>query len=96
MKAKLQALWTGFLNQLKDIWNRSKMFIIGGLVLAGYLSWRQIKEWFLAYFSKKEIQSDNKKDVKLDSQEKTENQDADALVIKAQNEPNPGDDWNTK
>ena len=97
MKAKLQALWTGFIQQLKDLWNRSKMYILAGLAIAAYLGWNKLKEMLLVYFGKKEIQQDNKEDASLKAKEDSANSQADALVKEANDLPSQqppiSEDW---
>jgi|ERR1035437_1169885 hypothetical protein len=94
---KLKVLWATVKNQSKDIWNRSKMFIIaiGAIILA--IEFQKIKQALIVYAGKKEIEKDKAKDSVLASQENTANAQADALVQKAQEEPSKeqpvSDDW---
>lgn len=98
--AKIKALCSIAGSQLVDIWNRSKMYLLAilGIVLA--LEFRQLKEFFLAYSGKKEVQKDQQKDQQLKTEENTAIAQADALVKQAQQEPSKeepvNDDWYKK
>ena len=100
MLDKLKVIGSTLKNQLSDIWNRSKIFLlaIAGLVLA--LEFQKLKEFFLAYMGQKEINKAENKDQNLTAQENKANAQADALVKDSQELPKTeepvGDDWNTK
>ena len=92
IKAALSTVWA----DLKDTYNRIKVYLWGLLIILVYIKFNEIKGALLVYFSKKEIANDQAKDASLAKAEASDNSQADALVQKAQNEPNPGDDWNSK
>jgi len=95
MLAKIKTFLTAFKNQLLDLWNRSKVFLIAVGAAIIYFEWNKIKEAFLVYQGQKQISTDKKEDQSLATQENSANQQANALVTKAQNE-SAADDWNTK
>jgi hypothetical protein len=94
MWQKIKSFLTVVSSDFADTWKRTKIFIfaIGGLIV--YLEFNKIKDALLAYGAKKEIDTTQKKDDKVAIQEDANNKQADALVAKAKEEPNPGDDWN--
>lgn len=92
IKAVLVPVWVDCI----DTYKRIKIFLLAAAALAVYLEWQKIKALWLVKSGQKEISSDNKQDVSLAKAEQTENKQADALVEKAQNEDNPGNDWYVK
>jgi hypothetical protein len=91
IKAVLSTIWA----DLKDTYNRTKIYILGLLVIVAYIKFNEIKDALLAYAGKKEIESDQKQDSALAKTESSDNAQADALAKKAQEET-AEDDWNTK
>jgi len=83
MSSKISALWTTIKTELYDVWNKSKMYIIAGVSLLIYLKWRQIKEALIVNAGNKAIQSSNKQDQTLATQENIDKSGADALVAAA-------------
>ena len=83
MQTKLSVLWTTIKTQISDIWAKSKMWIIAGASLIIYLKWRQIKEALIVNTGNKAIQSSNKQDQALATQENIDKSGADALVAAA-------------
>jgi cell division protein FtsL len=98
MVDKLKLFYNGLISQLKDIWNRSKVFIIAIGAAVIYLEWNRIKEAFQVYMGQKELNSTNKKDQSLETQENNANAQANSLIQAAQNLPSKEkpvtDDWN--
>jgi len=94
MLTKLKAIWAVVKTELATIWDKSRMYIIGLVVILATLEWRRIKEALIVAAGAREIKNANTQDGKLASQENTDKQQAQALEQKAQNEPNPSDDWN--
>jgi hypothetical protein len=96
IKTTLLSIW----GEIKDIWNRGKIFfiIIGGAILA--FEFKNLQMWYLAYSSKKELQSAVKTDAKLATQETQDKTQADALVQQADSlttdQPNTDPDWYKK
>jgi hypothetical protein len=86
------AVWDDICNT----YQRLKIVIIAIGAAIIYFEWQKIKDAILVSQAKKEMQNDNKEDAKLKANEDSTNKQADALVKKAQDEPNPGDDWNSK
>jgi hypothetical protein len=95
MVTKLKSLLASALSELKDIWNRSKMYLIGLAVILATLEWRKIKDALIVAAGAKEIKKDTKVDGQLAAREQSANQQADALVAKA-NQETAADDWNKK
>ena len=89
LKAALAAIWA----DIVDTYKRVKVFLLAILGIVIYFEWERIKAALILYAGKKQIQSDQKQDQVLAQKEASDNQQADALVQKAQNEENPGDDW---
>jgi hypothetical protein len=101
MLAKIKALAATVWADLVDTYNRTKIYILGLLVILVYIKFNEIKEALLAYAGKKEIESDQKKDAVLATTVKTDSDAADALVKQAQelaDQPQPtiADGWNLK
>ena len=96
MWTKVKAVAASVWADLKDTYQRTKVFLLGILALAAYIEWNKIKTAWLVKSGQNEIKSDNKQDASLAKAEQTDNQQADALVEKAQNEDNPGNDWYVK
>lgn len=100
MKAKLLAIWATIVGQVKDIWNRSKIFLLAAFAVLLAVEWEHIKALILTYMGQKEIKSDEKKDSVLAAKESEDNAKADALVQQAQALPSQekpvGADWNKK
>lgn len=88
MVTKLKAILVSILAELKDIWNRSKMYLLGLAAILAAIEFRKIKDALLVYSGKKEIQADQKKDQTLANQENQANAQADALVKQAADLPN--------
>ena len=95
MDTKLKAIWAIIVAQVKDIWNRSKIFILAIAALIITLEFQKLKELIIVYLGNKELKNDKKEDATLAAKESSENQQADILVKKAQNE-SADDDWNEK
>jgi hypothetical protein len=89
VKTVAATVWADFC----DTWKRIKVFAIAVGAAILYFEWEKVKAALILYAGKKEIQSDQKQDQVLAQKEASDNQQADALVQKAQNEKNPGDDW---
>ncbi len=96
MLAKLKEISTTVWNDIKDTYSRFKIVIYGILLAIVYLEWNRIKVALLMAGGKKELTSAKKEDAALTQIEKTDSQQADALVKKAQNEPSQPDDWYIK
>jgi hypothetical protein len=95
MVTKLKSLLTSVLAELKDIWQRSKMYLLGIAAILAAIEFQKIKEMLLVYLGKKEIVKATKEDAALATQENQANQQADALVTQAGQET-AADDWNKK
>jgi hypothetical protein len=93
MKSKLLAIWNSIWTDICDTYKRLKVLIIVVGAALIYLEWNKIQEALLVYGGKKQIQSDQKKDAVLATQESQDSEQADALATKAQNEPTPDADW---
>jgi hypothetical protein len=91
IKAFLSTVWA----DIKDTYNRTKIYLWGLAVIVAYIKFNEIKDALLAYAGKKEIESDQKQDSALAKTESSDNAQADALAKKAQEET-AEDDWNTK
>lgn len=100
MKAKLLSIWNFIKNDAKDTWNRSKMFLLAILGLVIYFEFDKIKQALLVYGAKKETDTSHKEDQVLATKEKSENDQANALIKTAEDLPKQegqvSDDWNTK
>jgi hypothetical protein len=87
------AIWT----DLVDTYQRSKLALLGILMLAIYFGWERIKEWFIAYSGQKEINKDKKEDSVLAATENKDNVQADALIQQAKDlpsqQPSVTSDW---
>jgi hypothetical protein len=96
----LKVFFLALKNQLVDIWNRSKIFLLAIVSLVVYFEWQKIKEYLLLYIGQKEIQSDKKEDRVLETKENSENDQANALVQQANNLPKQegpvSDNWYEK
>ena len=100
MGEKLKALWAYIVNDLKVLWAKDKVYIIGAAVLLVVVKGRDIFIDLLVSNAKKTMSDAQKKDDQLAAQEKTANDAANKLIADAQklgeNKPPVGDDWNTK
>lgn len=83
MGAKLNALWATVKSELGDMWQKSKMWILAAVAIVIALEWRKLKEKWLVNAGNKQIQSSNKQDQALASQEKIDNAGAEALIKEA-------------
>lgn len=92
LKVLRSALWSDTI----DTYKRVKILLLAILGAVIYFEWAKLKALWLVKAGQSELKSDNKQDQALAQKENQDNQQADVLVTKAQNEPNPGDDWNTK
>jgi hypothetical protein len=95
MVTKLKSLLASLVSELKDIWNRSKMYLIGLGVILVTLEWQKIKAALIVAAGAKEIKKDIKVDGQLAAQEQSASQQGDALATKATQET-AADDWNKK
>ena len=100
MLDKIKTALSAIKADLKDTYDRYKLVIYGALAAIGYLLFTQIKDAILVYLGKKEAADTKAKDATLASQEKTDNDQADALVKHANEAPSqekPVDDnWYKK
>lgn len=100
MKEKIQAFLSAVIADLKDTWNRSKIFLLALLGIIVALEFRKLQEFLLVYMGQKEIKSDKKEDQALASKENAANTEANALIDKANKEseqqPPIDDDWYKK
>lgn len=96
MWAKLKVLGGVVWADACDTWKRIKVFVLAAAAVVIYFEWTKLKAFLLVKSGQAELKSDNKQDAQLKAKEDSDNSQADALAKKAQNEPNPGDDWNTK
>lgn len=100
MWTKVRAVAAGVWADLKDTYQRTKIFLLGILALVAYIEWNKIKTAWLVKSGQNEIKSDNKKDASLAKAETSDSSEADALIEDAKELPNTeqtvADDWNTK
>ena len=100
MLSKLKALLGSLVSELKDIWNRGKMYLFGLLAIVVALEFRKLKEYLLLKQGQKEMKTDLKEDKDLSGKEQSANNQADKLVQDANNLPSQQqpvkEDWNTK
>jgi hypothetical protein len=100
MLIKLKAILVGLIAELKDIWNRGKMYFLGLLAILVTLEYRQLKEYLLLKAGQKEMKKDTQEDKDLAAKEKATNAQADALVKQSQQLPSTEQpvqpDWYTK
>ena len=100
MLNKLKALLASFKAEIKDTWERSKMYILGILAIIVALEFRKLKEYLTAKAAQQEMKKDKKDDANLAGKENAANAQAAALIADANNLPNQqppiGDDWNSK
>jgi len=100
MLTKAKALLAIMGNQIADIWNKSKIYLLGIVAIIAALEFQKIKAALLVYAGKKEIQKDQKQDDVLAKTESTDNAQADALVKDAENLPSTEkpvtEDWYKK
>lgn len=83
MSAKIKAFLATVWADTVDTWKRVKLYVLGILAIVAVLGFQKIKDAFLAYSGKKEIENDQKKDQTLATQEKKANDSADQLVKEA-------------
>lgn len=95
MLSKLKAVLVSVWADICDTYKRVKVYVIAILAVIAIWEWQKIKAVLLVKFGQKQIDSANKQDQKLATQEAQENQQADALVKKSGNEP-AEDDWYQK
>jgi cytochrome c-type biogenesis protein CcmH/NrfG len=97
MLAKLKALGIKVCHSVEsdlvDTYERVKVYLLAILAIVAVWEWRKLKEALLVKMGQKQIDSSNKEDKKLATQENNDEQQAIALEKKAQDEPNPGDGW---
>src|ERR1700678_3215684 len=86
---KLKSLAATVWNDICNTYQRTKVYLLALLAIVVVWEWRKLKAAFLVKMGQKQIDSANKQDKVLAQAEQTENAEADALVKKAQNEPNP-------
>ncbi len=91
LKAVLATIWA----DIVDTYKRVKVYVLALLAIVAIGEWQKIKAALLVKFGQKQIDSANKQDQKLATQEAQENQQADALVKKSGNE-SAEDDWYQK
>lgn len=100
MGEKIKAFLLVIKNDLVDTWQRTKVLILGILVIFVYLKFNQIKDAILAYGAKKEMDSAQKQDGQEAAQEDADKKQADALVTQANalssQQPAITEDWNKK
>jgi hypothetical protein len=80
VKAKLLAFFTAFKTDLIDTYKRSKIFLLGILLLVVAFEWTKLKEFLLTYMGQREMKQTTAKDDTLKAQEGALNASADALV----------------
>ena len=100
MLSKLKAVLGHIWAEIADTWERSKMYILGILVLIGTLEFRKLKEYLLAKAAQKEMKNDQKQDQVLATKEQAANNQANQLIQDAQQLPSQAqpvpEDWYTK
>src|SRR5208282_1769778 len=84
--AKLKVLGGTVWADTCDTWKRVKIFALAILAVIVYFEWEKIKALWLVKSGQAELKSDNKQDAQLKAKEDSDNEQADALVKKAQNE----------
>lgn len=92
IKILLKTIWT----DICDTWKRVKIYLLALLAIIGVIEWEKIKVTLIMLSAQKETNSSKKEDQVLSQKESSENNQANALVNKAKNEPDPGTDWNLK
>jgi anionic cell wall polymer biosynthesis LytR-Cps2A-Psr (LCP) family protein len=97
MLDKLKALWAKINQPLADIWEKDKVFfIIFGLVIL-VAKFRGVLIDLIVGQAKKTVDSAQKEDEKLSKEEKSDSDQADALVAKSdelpKEEPKVTEDW---
>jgi hypothetical protein len=83
MVTKLKTLLASLMAEIKAVWNRSKMYLLGLVVILATLEWQKIKAALIVAAGAKEIKKDTKVDGQLAAQEQSASQQGDALQKQA-------------
>lgn len=87
MLDKIKSAWAVAVVELKDVWNRGKMFIIAILAIIGAIEFQKIRDFILLYLAKREMDGAKKEDQSLANQESKANDEADKLIKEAEDLP---------
>lgn len=87
MWAKIKAVAATIWADICNTYQRTKVFLLGFVVLLVYIEWEKIKTILLVKGAQKEISTDKKEDQTLAQKEATDNTQADVLVKEAQGLP---------